>query len=57
MISKTSLATSLRALLLVLALGVSSCVFDRHVKDTETPSGDATVYGEISVSVDHVSTH
>ena len=49
---KTSLATSL----LALALGLSACVLDRQAKDTEPASGDATVYGQVSVSVDHVST-
>jgi hypothetical protein len=49
---KTSLVTSLLALM----LGLSACVLDRQVKDTEPASGDATVYGKVSVSVDHVST-
>jgi len=56
MILKTSLVTSILLLLPILTLGLSACVLDRHVKDTESPSGDATVYGELSVSVDHVST-
>ncbi len=52
MISKTGLATSL----LALSLGLSACVLDRQTKDTESRSGDATVYGQVSVSVDRVST-
>jgi hypothetical protein len=47
---KTSLATSLLLLLLlVLAL-------DRAVEDTKAAADGPTVYGRISVSVDHVST-
>jgi hypothetical protein len=57
MISKMSLDTSLRALLLVLALGVSACVRDQQVKDAEPASDGPTVYGRVHVSVDHVSTH
>ena len=53
---KTSFATSLRGSLLVLTLGFSACVFDRQVKDTEPASDGPTVYGKVSVSVDHVST-
>ena len=52
MIWKTSLVTSLRA----LSLGLSACVLDRQVKDAEPASGNATVYGQVSGSVDHVST-
>ena len=48
---KTSLATSV----LALSLGLSACVLDRQDKDTQPASGDATVYGQVSVSVDHVS--
>jgi hypothetical protein len=52
MIWKTSLVTSL----LALSLGLSACVLDRQVKDPESPSDGPTVYGKVSVSVDHVST-
>jgi hypothetical protein len=48
--------TSLLALLLVLALGLAACVFDRQVKNTEPASDGPTIYGKISLSVDHVST-
>ena len=52
MIHKTSLVTSL----LALSLGLSACVLDRQAKDTESASDGPTVYGKVSVSVDHVST-
>ena len=50
--------TSFLALLLlpVLALGFSACATDRPVEHTEAASHGPTVYGRISVSVDHVST-
>ena len=35
--------------------GLSACATDRPVKDTEEVSDGPTVYGQISVSVDHVS--
>ena len=41
-------------LLLVLALGLAACATDRPVKDTEEVSDGPKVYGQISVSVDHV---
>ena len=52
MISKTGLAINL----LALSLGLSACVLDGQTKDTESPPGDASVYGQVSVSADHVST-
>ena len=52
MIWKTSLVTSL----LAVSLGLSACVIDRQTKDTEPASDGPTVYGKVSVSVDHVST-
>jgi len=57
MTSKTSLVTSCLAVLLipVLALGLTACVLDRQVKDTEATSDGPLVYGKISVSVDQVS--
>ncbi len=42
-------------LLAVLALGLVACATDRPVTDTEEVSDGPTVYGQISVSVDHVS--
>jgi hypothetical protein len=58
MTSKTRLVTSLPAFLLIplLALGLTACVLDRQVKDTEATSDGPTVYGRVSVSVDQVST-
>jgi hypothetical protein len=58
MTSKPSFATHLLALLpiAVLALGLTACVLDRQVKDTEPRSDGPTVYGKISVSLDRVST-
>jgi hypothetical protein len=58
MTSKTRLVTSLPAFLLIplLALGLTACVLDRQVKDTEATSDGPMVYGRISVSVDQVST-
>jgi hypothetical protein len=46
---------SLLALVLLLAPGLSACTFHRQVKDPEPASSDATVYGQVSVFVDHVS--
>ena len=59
MIPRTRRVTRLLDLLLlaVLAIGLSACATSRPVKDTETTSDGPTVYGQISVSVDHVSTH
>jgi len=51
-ILKMSLVTSL----LALSLGLSGGVPDQQVKDTEPASDGPTVYGKVSVSVDHVST-
>jgi hypothetical protein len=53
-----SRVTSCLAFLLipVLALGLTACVLDRQVKDTEATSDGPMVYGRISVSVDQVST-
>ena len=48
---------SLLAFVLVVALGLSACAFDRQVKDTEPASDGPTIYGRVHVSVDHVSTH
>jgi len=58
MTSKMSRVTSCLAFLLipVLALGLTACVLDRQVKDTEATSDGPMVYGRISVSVDQVST-
>lgn len=59
MIPRTRRVTRLLDLLLlaVLAIGLSACAGSRPaVKDTETTSDGPTVYGQISVSVDHVST-
>jgi len=53
MIWKTSLATSL----LALSLGLSACVIDQQTKKPEPASDGPTVCGQVSVSVDHVSTH
>jgi hypothetical protein len=44
------------AFLLLLTLGLSACVLDRQAKDTEPASDGPTIYGTVSVSVDHVST-
>ena len=59
MIPRTRRVTRLFDLLLVavLAIALSACATSRPVKDTETTSDGPTVYGQISVSVDHVSTH
>jgi len=57
MTSKSRLTIGLLPLVLVLVLGSSACVLDRQAKDTETLSDGPTVYGKVSVSVDHVSTH
>ena len=48
-------ATSLLALLLVLAHGLAACVFDRQAKDTEPATDGPTISGKVFVSVDHVS--
>ena len=42
-------------LLLVLALALAASATDRPVKDTEKVSEGPKFYGQISVSVDHVS--
>ena len=55
---KTSHTTSLLALLLLplLALGLSACATDGAVNENKAAEDGPTVYGKISVSVDHVST-
>ncbi len=50
-----SRVTSLLLLLPVLVLGLSACATDRQVQDADETSDGPTVYGQISVSVDHVS--
>jgi hypothetical protein len=47
---KTRLATSL------LALMLADCVLDRQAKEAEPASHGPTLYGQVSVSVDHVRT-
>jgi len=42
-------------LLPVLALGSSACATDRQVQSSEETSEGPTVYGQISISVDHVA--
>ena len=51
-----SRVSSLRLILLpVVVFGLSVCVTDCQVHDTDEISEGPSVYGQISVSVDHVS--
>ena len=43
-------------LLLLLALGLSACATQTDVKDTQAPSSGPTLYGKVTVAVDHVWT-